>query len=126
MAVLEQTDVAVYEQVVVLLSCALSALGSVLVVSTYAKWPDLRTTPRQLLVFLSVADFLSAVSYSYGVYKVFNANTWDCVTQGAISTFSNTSSFFWTVAIAVYLYIFIVQSSQRQADSLVLYFHLIR
>uniref|UniRef100_W5UER8 Putative G-protein coupled receptor 157 n=1 Tax=Ictalurus punctatus TaxID=7998 RepID=W5UER8_ICTPU len=125
MAVLEQTDVAVYEQVVVLLSCALSALGSVLVVSTYAKWPDLRTTPRQLLVFLSVADFLSAVSYSYGVYKVFNANTWDCVTQGAISTFSNTSSFFWTVAIAVYLYIFIVQSSQRQADSLVLYFHLI-
>ncbi|XP_053500175.1 G-protein coupled receptor 157 [Ictalurus furcatus] len=125
MAVLEQTDVAVYEQVVVLLSCVLSALGSVLVVSTYAKWPDLRTTPRQLLVFLSVADFLSAVSYSYGVYKVFNANTWDCVTQGAISTFSNTSSFFWTVAIAVYLYIFIVQSSQRQADSLVLYFHLI-
>ncbi|KAK3547237.1 hypothetical protein QTP86_017820 [Hemibagrus guttatus] len=121
----EQTDVAVYEQVVVLLSCALSVLGSVLVMSTYALWPDLRTTPRQLLVFLSVADLLSAVSYSYGVYNVFKANTWDCVTQGAFSTFSNTSSFFWTVAIAVYLYIFIVKSSQRLADSLVLYFHLI-
>lgn len=122
----EHTDVAVYEQVVVLLSCALSVLGSVLVMSTYALWPDLRTTPRQLLVFLSVADLLSAVSYSYGVYKIFKANTWDCVTQGAFSTFSNTSSFFWTVAIAVYLYIFIVKYSQRLADSLVLYFHLIR
>ncbi|XP_027026531.1 G-protein coupled receptor 157 [Tachysurus fulvidraco] len=121
----EQEDVAVYEQVVILLSCALSVLGSVLVISTYALWPDLRTTPRQLLVFLSVADLISAVSYSYGVYKVFKANTWDCVTQGAFSTFSNTSSFFWTVAIAVYLYMFIVKSSQRLADSLVLYFHLI-
>lgn len=126
MALWEQTDVAVYEQVVVLLSCALSVLGSVLVMSTYAVWPDLRTTPRQLLVFLSIADVLSAVSYSYGVYKAFKENTWDCVAQGAVSTFSNTSSFFWTVAIAVYLYIFIVKSSQRLADSLVLYFHLIR
>lgn len=126
MALWEQTDVAVYEQVVVLLSCALSVLGSVLVISTYTVWPDLRTTPRLLLAFLSAADCLSAASYSYGVYKAFNANTWDCVTQGAVSTFSNTSSFFWTVAIAVYLYIFIVKSSQRLADSLVVYFHLIR
>lgn len=126
MALRERTDVAVYEQVVVLLSCALSLLGSALVVFTYAKWAELRSTPRLLLVFLSGADFLSAVSYSYGVYRAFKANTWDCVTQGAVSTFSNTSSFFWTVAIAVYLYIFIVKSSQRLADSLVLYFHLIR
>ncbi|KAM9444756.1 G-protein coupled receptor 157 isoform 1-T1 [Clarias gariepinus] len=126
MALWERTDVAVYEQVVVLVSCALSALGSALVVGTYALWPDLRSTPRQLLVFLSVADLLSAVSYSYGVYMAFHANTWDCVTQGAVSTFSNTSSFFWTVAIAIYLYIFIVKASQRLADSLVLYFHLIR
>ncbi|KAI5612240.1 putative G-protein coupled receptor 157 [Silurus asotus] len=125
MALLEQTDVAVYEQVVVLVSCALSVLGSVLVISTFALWSDLRTTPRKLLVFLSIADLLSAVSYSYGVYKVFSDNTWDCVTQGAVSTFSNTSSFFWTMAIAVYLYILIVKSSQRLADSLVLYFHLI-
>lgn len=122
----ERTDVAVYEQVLVVLSCGLSVLGSVLIMSTYALWPDLRTTPRQLLVFLSIADLFSAVSYSYGVFKAFKENTWDCVTQGAVSTFSNTSSFFWTVAIAVYLYIFIVRSSQRLADSLVLYFHLIR
>ncbi|XP_036447977.1 G-protein coupled receptor 157 [Colossoma macropomum] len=120
-----QTEVYVYEQVVILLSCVLSFLGSLVIICTYATWGDLRTTPRKLLVFLSVADLLSALSYFYGVLKVFNSNTQDCIAQGAISTFANTSSFFWTVAIAIYLYIFIVKSSQRLADSLVLYFHLI-
>lgn len=114
------------EQVVVLFSCALSFLGSSLIILTYMIWSDLRTTPRKLLVFLSVSDWLSAVSYGYGVWRVFRAESLDCIIQGAISTFANSSSFFWTVAIAVYLYIFIVRSSQRVADSLVLFFHLVR
>ncbi|XP_066526151.1 G-protein coupled receptor 157 [Hoplias malabaricus] len=119
------TQVHVYEQAVILLSCVLSLLGSLLIICTYATWGDLRTTPRKLLVFLSVADLLSALSYFYGVLKDFDSDTKDCIAQGAISTFANTSSFFWTVAIGIYLYIFIVKSSQRLADSLVLYFHLI-
>ncbi|KAL2103614.1 hypothetical protein ACEWY4_000482 [Coilia grayii] len=119
------TEVFVYEQVVILISCALSFFGSLLIILTYIIWADLRTTPRKLLVFLSVADLLSAISYSVGVWKVFHEDSWDCIVQGAFSTFANTSSFFWTVAIAIYLYIFIVRSSQRGADSLVLYFHLV-
>nr|XP_020475460.1 probable G-protein coupled receptor 157 [Monopterus albus] len=119
------TVVYLSEQVVVLFSCALSFLGSSLIILTYIIWPDLRTTPRKLLVYLSVSDWLSAVSYAFGVWKVFHADSPDCVAQGAISTFANTSSFFWTVAIAVYLYVFIVRSSQRVADSLVLSFHLV-
>lgn len=114
------------EQVVVLFSCALSFLGSSLIILTYIIWSDLRTTPRKLLVFLSVSDWLSAVSYGYGVWRVFRNESLDCIIQGAISTFANSSSFFWTVAIAVYLYIFIVRSSQRVADNLVLFFHLVR
>lgn len=121
-----ETVVYLSEQVVVLFSCALSFLGSSLIILTYIIWADLRTTPRKLLVYLSVSDWLSAVSYAFGVWKVFHSDSLDCVIQGAISTFANTSSFFWTVAIAVYLYIFIVRSSQRVADSLVLVFHLVR
>lgn len=119
------TEVYLSEQVVVLISCTLSFLGSSLIIITYIAWSDLRTTPRKLLVWLSVSDWLSAVSYAYGVGKVFHADAVDCVVQGAISTFANTSSFFWTVAIAVYLYVFIVRSNKRAADSLVLFFHLI-
>ncbi|XP_035512737.1 G-protein coupled receptor 157 [Morone saxatilis] len=119
------TVVYLSEQVVVLISCALSFLGSTLIILTYFIWPDLRTTPRRLLVYLSVSDWMSAVSYGFGVWRVFGTDSLECVVQGAISTFANTSSFFWTVAIAVYLYIFIVRSSQRVADSLVLFFHII-
>lgn len=120
-----ETEVDFSEQVIVLFSCALSFLGSSLIIITYIVWSDLRTTPRKLLVWLSVSDWLSAVSYAYGVGQVFHADSVDCVVQGAISTFANTSSFFWTVAIAVYLYVFIVRSNKRAADSLVLFFHLI-
>ncbi|KAK2851291.1 hypothetical protein Q5P01_007567 [Channa striata] len=120
-----QTVVYLSEQVIVLISCALSFLGSSLIILTYIIWPDLRTTPRKLLVYLSVSDWLSAVSYAVGVWKVFHSDSVDCVVQGAISTFANTSSFFWTVAIAVYLYVLIVRTSQRLADRLVLVFHLV-
>lgn len=119
------TEVFFSEQVIVLFSCALSFLGSSLIIITYIVWSDLRTTPRKLLVWLSVSDWFSAVSYAYGVGKVFHADSVDCVVQGAISTFANTSSFFWTVAIAVYLYVFIVRSNKRAADGLVWCFHLI-
>lgn len=126
MAAGNETVVYLSEQVLVLCSCALSCAGSSLIVLTYVAWSDLRTTPRRLLVFLSVSDWLSAVSYAFGVWRVFRTDSLDCVVQGAVSTFANTSSFFWTVAIAVYLYVFIVRSSQRVADSLVLFFHLVR
>ncbi|XP_030589170.1 G-protein coupled receptor 157 [Archocentrus centrarchus] len=125
MANATQAEVYLFEQVVVLFSCALSFLGSSLVILTYIIWSDLRTTPRKLLVYLSVSDWLSAVSYAVGVWSVFRSDSAECVAQGAISSFANTSSFFWTVAIAVYLYVFIVRSSQRLADSLVLVFHLV-
>ncbi|XP_054634588.1 G-protein coupled receptor 157 isoform X2 [Dunckerocampus dactyliophorus] len=125
MAEHNETVVYLSEQVVVLCSCALSFVGSSLIIVLYISLPELRTTPRKLLLFLSVADWLSAVSYAYGVWRVFGSDSPDCIAQGAISTFANTSSFFWTVAIAIYLYVFIVKSNQTAADSLVLLFHLV-
>lgn len=126
MEIESHTELFLYEQVIVLCTCALSFLGSSLIILTYIIWPDLRTTPRKLLVYLSVSDWLSALSYGFGVGKIFRTDSPECVAQGAVSTFANTSSFFWTVAIAVYLYVFIVRSNQRTADSLVLSFHIVR
>ncbi|XP_033012142.1 G-protein coupled receptor 157 isoform X1 [Lacerta agilis] len=119
-----QTELYPFERVVVLVSCALSFLGSSLLVGTHALWPELRTRPRQLLLYLSLADLLSAASYFYGALKDFGSSTWDCVAQGAVSTFSNTSSFFWTMAIALYLYISIVQGSPS-GSSLLCFFHVV-
>ncbi|NXS37983.1 GP157 protein, partial [Pomatostomus ruficeps] len=99
------------ERGAVLVSCALSCVGSALLLCTHAQWPELRTRPRQLLLYLSLADLLSALSYFYGVLQDFERTSWDCVLQGALSTFANTSSFFWTMAIALYLYLTIVRGS---------------
>ncbi|XP_039583455.1 G-protein coupled receptor 157 [Passer montanus] len=99
------------ERGAVLLSCALSCAGSALLLGSQARWPELRTRPRQLLLHLSLADLLSALSYFYGVLRDFQGTSWDCVLQGALSTFANTSSFFWTMAIALYLYLSIVRGS---------------
>ncbi|KAK1340529.1 hypothetical protein QTO34_019099 [Cnephaeus nilssonii] len=114
------------ERAVVLLSCVLSALGSGLLVATHALWPDLRSRARRLLLFLSLADLLSAASYFYGVLQDFSGPSWDCVLQGALSTFANTSSFFWTVAIALYLYLSIVRTTRGpRAGRLLLAFHVV-
>ncbi|XP_072831561.1 G-protein coupled receptor 157 [Vicugna pacos] len=114
------------ERAVVLLSCALSALGSGLLVATHALWPDLRSRARLLLLFLSLADLLSAASYFYGVLQDFEGSSWDCVLQGAVSTFASTSSFFWTVAIALYLYLSIVRSMcGPEARRLLWVFHIV-
>ncbi|XP_045402168.1 G-protein coupled receptor 157 [Lemur catta] len=114
------------ERAVVLLSCALSALGSGLLVATHALWPDLRSRARRLLLFLSLADLLSAASYFYGVLQDFAGPSWDCVLQGALSTFANTSSFFWTVAIALYLYLSIVHAARGpRTDRLLWVFHVV-
>ncbi|XP_059768155.1 solute carrier family 2, facilitated glucose transporter member 5 isoform X2 [Balaenoptera ricei] len=120
------TELVPSERAVVLLSCALSALGSGLLVATHGLWPDLRSRARRLLLFLSLADLLSAASYFYGVLQDFEGPSWDCVLQGALSTFANTSSFFWTVAIALYLYLSIVRTSRGPGDGrLLCAFHVV-
>lgn len=115
------------ERAVVLLSCVLSAGGSGLLITTHALWPDLRSLARRLLLFLSLADLLSAASYFYGVLQDFEDSSWDCVLQGALSTFANTSSFFWTVAIALYLYLSIVRTACGPETGRLLWaFHVVR
>ncbi|XP_038602547.1 G-protein coupled receptor 157 isoform X1 [Tachyglossus aculeatus] len=113
------------ERTVVLLSCGLSCLGSGLLVATHALWPELRSRARQLLLYLSLADLLSAASYFYGVLRDFDRSSWDCRLQGALSTFANTSSFFWTVAIAFYLYVTIVRSGLGPGSWLLFCFHIV-
>ncbi|KAF4805191.1 hypothetical protein TURU_001844 [Turdus rufiventris] len=125
MSPLPPTPLFAAERGAVLVSCAVSCVGSVLLLCSQARWPELRTRPRQLLLYLSVSDLLSALSYFYGVLRDFQRSSWDCVLQGALSTFANTSSFFWTMAIALYLYLSIVRGSPT-GSGLLWGFHAVR
>ncbi|XP_071944385.1 G-protein coupled receptor 157-like [Antedon mediterranea] len=106
-------------------SCILSAIGSILIILTFIIWRDLRTKTRELLVYLSVTTFFVSVSYAYGIIEDFHSNPMGCTVQSAITTFSETSSFFWTVAIAMYLYALVAQSSQVVMNRLVWLFHFV-
>ncbi|XP_060538395.1 G-protein coupled receptor 157 [Pantherophis guttatus] len=117
------TPVSPWERGLVLSSCALSVLGCCLLLGSQACWPELRRRPRQLLSCLSGADLLSAASYAYGVLKDFEGSSWDCVAQGALSTFANTSAAFWTVAVALDLYCAIARGSS--GARLLCLFHLV-
>lgn len=109
----------------------LSMAGSVLIVITYRQFKELRTTGRQLLVFLSLVDFLTAFGNFMGIMwyirrDYMDARTSDilCNVHASLTFFSSVSSFLWTVAMAIHLYFCIVRLDSITADRLVPYFHM--
>lgn len=97
-------------QVVVSTICVLSILGAALIVLTFVAFKDLRTTARQFLANLSVADAIIAASHIVGLfanYERFICSTSQgsdavCTVQAAALMFSTLAAFAWTLAIAVY------------------------
>ncbi|XP_032824266.2 G-protein coupled receptor 157 isoform X1 [Petromyzon marinus] len=106
-------------------ACALSLLGSALLLGTYAAWPSLRTPARRLLASLAAADALTSVAYLYGALRQFHGDSWDCALQGAMSSVANSASFFLTVAIALHLHVTIVRGDLRMAERMHVWLHVV-
>ena len=115
-------------QLVVGTVCVLSIAGSALILFTFVYFRDLRTTARQFLANLSVADSIIAASHLVGLlvnYDRFlcsSAKDYDalCTVQAAASMFSTLAAFAWTLAIAVYLCSIIVFNKNASTWSVVL------
>ncbi|XP_013401652.1 G-protein coupled receptor 157-like [Lingula anatina] len=105
-----------------------------MVIWTYLVLEDVRTTSRKLLMFASVADIVTAACFLMGslwyiLKRQFGsdtihtdggdeqANSSDitCVLIGAISSYSQSVSFWWNMATALYLYLEIVQGKRIEA-----------
>lgn len=102
-------------------TCILSIFGASLIIFTYAAFKNLRTTTRQLLVNLSVADLIIALSAFVGLcsnYKRFitedevnslrvvsNTSYADplCISQAAFTMYGTLVSLLLSMFIAVYL-----------------------
>lgn len=98
-------------------TCVLSILGSCLIIFSYVVLVDLRTSARQLLVNLSIADIIITLSHFIGLFTNFerfiehyNPEAWNtstidpvCISQAAFTLFGSISSFLWSMAIALYL-----------------------
>ena len=106
----------------------LSVFGASLIIFTYATFKNLRTTARQLLVNLSVADIIISVSHFVGLLANYesmfpiNGNVTDvalphtnplCSTQGAFTAFGTVASFLWSMLIAVYMLVLTQSKTAR-------------
>ncbi len=123
-------------RIVVIAVCVLSILGASLIILTYVLYKDLRTTARQLLVNLSVANIVIAVSHIAGTFivqkfvekkddrVVFVVDTDPvCSAQAAFTMFGALSSLLWTMTLAVYMFVMIVLSRPRLAKKLMYIFY---
>lgn len=118
----------------------LSITGASLIIGTFIAFKSLRTRARQILVQLSIADFAVAASHLLGVsinlpkyshhickeIPLSDVNfTTDvfCKIQGGTTIFFTVASFFWTIALALYLLTVIVFESQRAGKWMTLMFY---
>ena len=127
------------------ITCLLSIFGASLTIFTYAAFKALRTKARQLLVSLSVADIVVALSHFVGLfvnYKRFisfdeeggavtvhvsNTSFKDaaCITQGAFSTYGTIASFIFSMMIALYLLVLTQSKSGKPASRLLPFMYIV-
>ncbi|XP_022286112.2 G-protein coupled receptor 157-like [Crassostrea virginica] len=103
------------------LSCCLSIIGAVVIFATYCLVAVAKNQTRQLLVYLTIADLMTAVGNLIGVVRYalreeteyileqkemkYNCTVTDsvCFVQSAVTTFSTLASFFWTSIIMIHI-----------------------
>ena len=110
-------------------ACCLSMVGSIFVVLSYMCFRDLRSQARQILVNLSLMDFGVGLANFSGIVIDFdklymNTTTGSplypppaiqglCVGQAFVAFFSTYGSVFWTISLAVYMYLLIFQNLNK-------------
>lgn len=99
---------------------SLSITGSLLIILTYALWKDVRkSTARTILLFLSTADLLAAVSYVIAsiAFLVLSTNSPACSNssyalfcrlQSLWSTYFSMVSYLWITNLAIYYFVVLV------------------
>jgi len=108
--------------ILICISCCLSLVGSSVIILSYVLWEDVRSPLRRLLVFLSITDFLTAGGNLVGV--VSESSDAVCEAQSFVTTGTSVASFFWTMSIAIYLYL-VISKRHTLALKLIPLFHLV-
>ena len=121
-----------------MVSSLASMVGSVLIILSFVLWKDLRTVARAILVFLAIADLMTAIGYFFGgiVYLHYEVNDNGtaasehmfqrlCTAQSFLTTVFPISSFLWTAHLAIYLFVAIVLRKVQVARRMILLFHIV-
>ena len=111
-----------------LLSDVFSILGSLLIIWTFWAYKDQRTRARLFLLFISICDFFTSVSY--GVALIWSigdpyfsscrqnkshVELWGCIIESWFDMYFPLCSFFWTVVLGFHiLFLFIGKAYFKQ------------
>ena len=97
---------------ITLSSATLSFLRGIALLETYFQISEFQTSMHRLLVFLTIADILTAFGCILGttnflLLDLVKRNSTDpiCEVQSFITTFSSLASFAWTSIIDLHLYL---------------------
>ncbi|XP_066927061.1 G-protein coupled receptor 157-like [Clytia hemisphaerica] len=118
-----------HAQIIIVLTCSLSILGSILIITTYALYKDIRSPSRHIIVCISIADMFQAMANLYSAYFVNQKDEHfmeNCIIQSFVGSTAINCSFMWTMMLAIFLFI----SLDREKPSLAIrlihpWFHLI-
>ena len=119
-------------RVAVWITCSLSMLGALLIIFSYVCFKNMRSRAREILVHISIMDFLVAASNLTGAAVDFDrfynctkgtdsclpypasVDRW-CKTQAFFAIYCTLGSVLWTVSLSVYLYFLIVHHGTKNA-----------
>ena len=108
-------------------STSASIIGCLIIIVTYFMYKDIRTPSRHIILCISIADFVAAVVNFLVKFADMPDNEIElnlCIIQSYVSSIATLCSFFWTVALSVFLNILIVQKDALFADWLMYrFFH---
>lgn len=101
----------------------LSILGAIFIFLTYFTWKEIRTSSRRILVYISIADFFTALGNLFSVLHKEEGITL-CKVQSFVTTTSSLWSFFWTTFMAVFLFFTVARRQPALAEKLLCGFHI--
>ena len=122
-------------RVVVAVTCVLSMIGALLIVLSYFLIRDIRTKAREILVHLSLMDFMAACANFIGVVANLadsvKADPQDvvannlCIAQASFAMYGTESSVLWTICLAVYVFLRILLENSKVARRSVYGFYVV-
>ena len=104
-------------------SASLSVVGTLVIIGTFLRWPDLRSNSRKIIVFISIGDLFVAISNAVGLYTETRALV--CKIQAALNIAAILSSFFWTVYLSFYIYMTVCRKITLQSEKRIMLFFLL-
>ena len=120
-----------------IVSDSFSCVAALVMIMIYVTFKDIRKKGAQSIVtFIAITDFFTAAAYLAGSVNILvhydvtdptrcRAFETFCGVEGYVVTVATMSSYFWTLALALHLYLTVARSSSKSAAKLMPLYHVI-